>query len=276
MTGSYQRPFVLALAVAACVPASEALPPAGAAGYTTEPSAAARGEPFVTSDGWTVRIQELVFQASVGATPLSRDDIDDPYGGSYGGSELYRWNARDRVDLFTPGLRLGDWSVSVSLRGLYRYGGKDDNYDDRLVSYGIDEALAFRFRPVESGQRSYVEGPSFLVIARGEKAGRVVTLDVALSADVTFSSTSLPYSGPRLAVREDSLTSAPLRVAGEVLFSSGLGFEAIASADADGDGRVDEAELAGVTTRCCGLGNTPTKTTLADALAKNAGGALQP
>ena len=273
MKGSHL--LALALAFAACVPASEALPPAGAAGYATEPTAAARGEPFVTSDGWTVRIQELVFQASVGATPLSRDN-DDPYGASYGGSELYRWNARDRVDVFTPGLRLGDWSVSVSLRGLYRYGGNDDHYEDRLVSYGVDEQLALRFRPVESGQRSYVEGPSFLVIARGEKAGRVVTLDVALSADVTFSSTSLPYSGPRLTVREDRLTTAPLRVSAEVLFSSGLGFEAIASADADGDGRVDEAELGRVTTRCCGLGSTPAKTTLSDALAKNAGGALQP
>lgn len=263
------------LVLAACVPASEELPPAGAAGYATDPSAAARGEPFVTSDGWTVRIEELVFQASVGATPLSRD-TDDPYGGSYGGSELYRWNARDRVDIFTPGLRLGDWSVSVSLRGLYRYGGRDDDYDDRLVSYGIDEKLAQRFRPDEGGPRSYIEGPSFLVIARGEKDGKVVTLDVALSADISFSSTGLPYSGPRLAVQEDRLTTAPLRVSAEALFSSGLGFESIALADANGDGRVDEPEMRDVTTKCCGLSSASTRTTLADALAKNAGVVLQP
>lgn len=238
--------------VAGCVPATEPLVPAGAAGFATDPSPASRGEPFTTADGWTLRFEQAVLQGLAIAIPVDPADLDVS---SPSDTDVFRWNARDRVELYASALSVAPWRLSLKL-----HNGRsplDTQDQDNVVDRGVDPSLARRFLQAADGDgKRYFDdvGPVMVVVVRGEKDGHVVRLDVALSPN--GSAASGPGIEPVLDVRANALVTVPLPISAERLFLTStadgqhLEFEAFARADADGDGDLTAAELERVIVPC--------------------------
>lgn len=217
-------------ACAACVPASEELPAAGAAGFETVPSAQTQGATFTTSDGWNVTIEKLVVQLSVSASPLSL---------GYGSSEPYVFDAQKPARIFARALPVGPARVSATLYGRY-IGYDEDDYFDRVERINVDDETNARFNrlPDEGQDTPYTPGPSVVLTAKAERDGRVVTLDMALNV-TTISRGPIDFGSP-VDVREDELAALELPINAETFFPA---FDDIADSDADGDGEVTAREL---------------------------------
>ena len=248
--------------LAGCVPASTSAPsaPAGAGGFTTEPTPATRGEPFATDDGWTIRFEEIVLQATTLGTPGTPEQLNS------GENSEYRWNARDRVQLYTPGLAAGPWHFVM-----YLFNSHDFLRDKEreVIDLGVDPKLSRRLihpdpDEVESTFGGYWAAlPAMLLVLRAEKQGRVVQVDVALAPDETEGPDL--YAAPMIDVKANALTLRPLTVSVERLFLTTAGkrptpevepgepryaFEPFADADADADGRLTIAELEAACPAC--------------------------
>lgn len=243
--------LVAASAGGACVPASEALPPAGAAGFRTEPTAASRGEPFVTGDGWTVRFEHFVVQARVGANHIATGpDATYAYGG---GSEMFLWDLREPVTLDVPALSEGTWMVHVRPTGHFLgYEG----FDEGVVDLGVEPRLAELFhRPADGGSEATLygyDGPIAAFALRAEKAGRAKRLALALGAS-PYADPIVRIGGPEVVVSANRLASTPLRTAAENLLADELGrtaFQPFADADTDDDGLIAVRELFAVRVLC--------------------------
>jgi hypothetical protein len=238
-----KRLFVVAALVAlaaSCVPASEEAPPAGAFGFVTEPSPASRHEPFVTSDGWTVRVEMLVLQVGVSANSTGGGNSR----GSYGSSELYRFDTSKRVEMFARAIPAGPAAASINLNPSYIGAGTDD-YDDRVGSDDVPREVSQRFRiaaDASSNQSSYA-GPSMLLVARADKGDRTIVIDLTFD----FYATSMSESRFTGEVVGDALVNVPVVVSAEALFtdeiSSATRFDDYAALDADGDGRLSPREI---------------------------------
>lgn len=243
------------VAFTACVPASEALPPAGAGGFATQPSPATRGEPFVTEDGWTVRIEKVVLSCWVTTAP----PLGSSYNGRRYGSGGWLFDASKPVALYAPEVSIGPAVVDISLRGNYVYVGRDNNRESRRILDVSPEVVERSNAPPDEGfEDAYFgddlrypagDGPSVLLAVRAERAGRVERLDLALGI------TSYSGFGGRFSVDivEDTVVTRPVGVSVEELFRDGKGrlaFDELAAADTDGDGTITIAELKAAPTTC--------------------------
>jgi hypothetical protein len=241
---------VATLACVACVPASEPLPPAGAFGFVTEPSPATRGEPFVTSDGWTVRVETLVLQIDVSATPQDTRR-------SSRRSETYRIDASQSAEVFARSLPVGPARGTIGLASNY-IGDGSYRYEDRTEVLGVSPEVNARFQVPADGS-SYstgtyrsTNGPSLLLVARAAKEGHVVQVDLALEIDGQDSGAS---AGEVVA---NGFTAAHVHVFAEALFTDAstgmLRFDDLAAVDDDHDGRITGQELVstGTSTSCPG------------------------
>ena len=246
------------LVLLGCVPAAEELAPRGAAGAALTPSAAARGEPFVTDDGWTVRFETLALVGIVGVR------CEREFGGR---SEVVLWNGARLAHRFVRALDVGACQVDVRFtRFVYdprvveeqnvraRIGATDDGLAAetvrRLLAPPDDEVS----RP--STSRGFVSGPAMIVRFRGERDGRSVVADVALSVPPSTSSTAPPIPGVppplgqagRVVVSANDVVYADIDVVPEQLFrdpaTGAHAFGEIADADVDGDGFATPSELA--------------------------------
>lgn len=247
--------LVALAALAACVPASEALPPAGAGGFATQPSPATRGEPFTTEDGWTVRIEKVALSCWITASP--------PFGSYSGrryGSGGWLFDASQPVAVYAPEISVGPAIVDIALRGNYVYVGRDNSRDSRRILGVAPEVVERSNAPPDEGfEDAYFgddlrypagDGPSVLLALRAERAGRVERMDLALGISAYPSS-----SGRRLAIDifEDTVITRPVGVNVEELFRDSKGrlaFDEFAAADTDGDGVVTIAELKSARTTC--------------------------
>lgn len=222
-------PFLL---VASCVPASEKLPARGAAGFDTVPSAATTGEPFTTSDGWTVRVEKLVIQTSVAASLPNR---------GYGTSIPWIFDAQKPASVYARALPVGPITVSLSLYGRY-ISDRDTEYFDRVERIDVDDETNARFNrlPDEGQDSGYTPGPSVLLVFRAERDGRVVTGDMALNVTAAGPASFDEAFGIPVEVREDALATVQLPIDAATFFPD---FDDIAASDADGDGTVTAIEL---------------------------------
>lgn len=222
----------IGVVLAACVPASEKLPPRGAAGFQTVPSPATAGEPFTTSDGWTVRVDKLFIQASVAASPTNR---------GYGTSLPYLFDARKPARVFARALPAGPAKVNLALYGRYLDRSEGD-YEDRVNRIDVDDATDARFNqlPDEGEDEGYTPGPSVLLVLRGERNGRALSLDMALNVSSSGPLTFDEAFGVSVDVREDELSTAELPIDVVRFFPT---FDDVAASDTDGDGRVTAVEL---------------------------------
>lgn len=198
----------LATLIAGCVPSTEEPEPRGAGGFRTEPSAAARGEPFVTSDGWTVRFERFAASAYVSAYP-------DSIQGS-GGSLGHVWNGREPVELYAPGVSLGRAEVSLGLTSLTDY--DDGRFQSDVRQVGLDDALVKRFSERADdrklGPYSGYGNPTVVVTFVGQKGDRVVRVDLGLAG--------LGYASAQatVEVHKNALSAVPLPLTPERLLSS--------------------------------------------------------
>jgi hypothetical protein len=248
---------ILALVPAACVPATDESAPRGAVGLVTHPSAATFGEPFVTSDGWTVHVETLAIQAFFVAVP------NDGKEGGFGGTYIFR--ASDEQQFVVPGIPAGRAKATLTLTRRLITPGDDPGLADPPALHGVEPALDARFGRAGDGDifldvppgvvglpgeadagadstkngGSTNLGPSLVLVARGEKAGRTVRLDVSFDGVASAHDQFVD-------VKADALTNTRLLVRAEALFTREDGFltfDDVARADLDGDGNISAAEL---------------------------------
>lgn len=242
---------VLAIALlAACVPSTESRTAAGAAGVVTEPSAASRGEPFVTADGWTLVIDSLILQAEVAVVSQNGQQS------AYGSTTSYLWDARRRVELFTPALELGSWLVRVAPRSRYL----TSNGFDEIENLGVETSLEARFyqpvvTPFDAFGDDFRRGPSALLVVRATKGTREVSMSVALGRPLGGSAPSVGLAEPVhvVLVEANALSTSSIRVDGSRFFlddDRALRFDLLAAADADADGAITDFELASSIVPC--------------------------
>lgn len=266
----------------ACVPASEKRPPAGAAGFTTEPSAAARGEPVTTADGWTVTFTKVVVQAYVNVYAVQGADLDQGFSGS---NDVWLWNGSRPAEIFARELGAGPWEIGVNL--MTHYGSYEDG-DDPVVNVGVSPSDEARFRmtadttafrdPIDT-TFSNNQGPNVLLALRAEKGSRVVSLDLSWTAVSTYNTTETHV---RRQVRADAVDLGPLLVEPERLLlevDDALRFGPIAAADTNKDGWVTPEELAEAPARSMPkhrptVSEEPTHFSLEDTLAMRCGDIL--
>jgi hypothetical protein len=264
---------LVVLAMTSCVPASEAAEPAGAIGYTLEPSPATRGEVFETSDGWRVRIEKVAFQVSVSGSAV------DPAPGrsTFGGFQEYRFDASKPALVYARAVSAGRAEADLYFRGVYLYGERASTDDANLEISGLSFADNARFRlPAEAARdaayQAYAyEGPSLLLAVRATRGTRVVTFDLTFAVD---GGTSLPQqSSPSLEVTADALVTRPLTVAIEALFtddSDHLLFDVFADADADRDGVISGVEMTRAVADCASACSSKSRESLVATLQSRA------
>lgn len=204
------------LLLAACVPSTEDLDPHGAAGFRFEPTAATRGEPFETSDGYRVTVERLVVLLAVQATVLDPNDSDN----AYGSSDWVLADARGPAPVYCPGVPAGDVQLHAFLSQLVVHSSEDP--DPALAPGAADLLPRFRERAdvrvelhgsPEFQQFGY--GPSVLLVFHAEGHGK------RYQANLTLEGTA-GYSGEegfgRVEVVGNQLATAPLQVRAEQLF----------------------------------------------------------
>lgn len=264
------RSAVLALALSSCVPAGEESDPRGALGITTVPSPGSRGEPFVTADGWTVHVEQLVVLAEIRAQatdPASTDDFQS-LDSSYQGPYLFK--ASSSESFVAPGLPVGKGRVGLGFQTLLvdpRYPTPEAAGMMRETR-GVEPSLVDRFfQPADFGgpfddmPDMTLFGPSILLVARAERAQRNIRIDFTFRGANTLTP-EIP-----LEIRANALNDVSVKAVAENLFAGPLAFDAIrcvggraelptsrpsalhpvfddlASADTDGDGVLSLAEL---------------------------------
>lgn len=290
-----QRILLFVALLGSCVPASEPLPPAGAGGLQTDPSPAARGEPFISRDGWRVTIDKLIVRAG----PQVASKVPDRFG--YRGYSMWEpaiFNAKERLQLYTPEIPPGPATVSVTYDQYSIYIGPGFTpYDDHAEVTGAVLAVdAARFQQVadqgfeaDAYGAGYVtgHGPSIVIELRASKDGsREATLKAAVSN--TYSSMGFnddddgsssnkkgasSEEGIPIEIRANALTLARLEIAPEKVFTTpgrdGIDVGRLIRADPNKDGEVTGAELATIEVDNKELGSYPLSrnSTLLDLLA---------
>ena len=182
--------LVLLSSSLACVPASEPLPPAGAGGLQTDPSPAARGEAFVSRDGWIVTIDKLIVRAG----PQVASEVPDRFGFTgYSSSQPAIFNGKEPgVQIYTPEIPPGPAKIAVAYNQYSIYIGADFKpYDDYADVFGsVTAADAARFTQVadqgfEVSEYNYGyvrgDGPSVLIELHASKDRREVKLKAAVA-----------------------------------------------------------------------------------------------
>jgi hypothetical protein len=242
--------LVLALALAsgasACVPAGPDEDPHGGAGAHFVPSPAANGQPFVTTDGWTVTVDRIALSAifSAMSAPTPRQVVKGSGGDSAQGNYLVdaskeqdlvlRAFPAEHVDL---NVQLWDTVATFSLGAL----------TDPPAMHGVDSALAARFtespdsdEPGLDGEPSISDsGPTIILAAHGAKGGRTVRFDLGFQS---FS----PSATGGIDLQPNTLTERTFEVRVEALFTNDAGalaFDDIDAADRDRDGQISPHEL---------------------------------
>ncbi len=234
-------PALSLLLACACVPTTEDKDPRGAAGVSIEPGPAARGEPFVTPDGWTVRFERLGLLAMMTAT--TAED---------GQSAFLLWDASTRAETYRRAFSAGPCRVAIQLEAFVASTRAERQIDAFVDRSPIDATLERRFRALPDNDRmaladfgDFRSGPGIVFTVRGERAGEVVTMDLALTPSLEFLSRG---HATQITVVADDVRYAQVRIAAERLFEGEATFERLALADRNGDrnGQISARELASV------------------------------
>jgi len=255
----------LAIPLAACVPTEVDPNPAGAIGIQLEPSAATRGEPFLTRDGWTIQILSLALQRTLGFFLVSDSAATSGYSSAIYGDNTKRWSARNPLALFITGQPAQRGCLRID-QSSYRRG--DERFGTTVESFPISDSEQAKFQvrpanPVPSSTYASDELPDTVVHLRANKAERTIELDL------TLTSSAMPWAFIRkrraarpatqgshncedapwllTTVRADTLTLLPTAIRGENLLGAhefkGALFDPLADADSNRDGVLSPEEL---------------------------------
>jgi hypothetical protein len=246
---------VVTAVLAACVPATAERDPRGGIAFLIAPSAPARGDAFVTSDGWTVRIETLVLAA--------RCLGSHPEGGAFRGEGTrWRFRAAEPVQVV---LRAVDPRLTTGVLTLDSLSQGDfdgpHNCAEAAVPCRYDQNITPEWKarfeqpadgeddcPRESTTTEKPRGcaassarPGFYIHASAMKEGRLLALDLALPrAEAGTSLTADVHVVP------NAFTVVKVALEAERLFTNPshvLVFDDLARADANGDGVLTAYEL---------------------------------
>jgi len=236
--------LVLVALAAACVPASEPRPPAGAAGYVLSPTSATQGEPFIRD--WSIVCEKLVLRMSINASRPY--DYNGRSGRSYA-SEQYLFDARVPQELFAGGMSPGSASLTATLQGQYISSRGNEGERATVIGVGEDD-LARMHRTADgstttyytSGSYTYSYGPSILVRLRGTRGDDSVVVDASIDSSAGVA--GIPTAN--VDVRENEFAAVRLTLGVENLFDDALTFDMLVAADANGDQTVTAKEMLAV------------------------------
>jgi hypothetical protein len=235
-----------ALLTAACVPATEELNPGGAVGFDLVPSATSQGEPFTTSDGFTLTVERAVLAMDITLNTSSQKNLS-----SVNSREDAVWDTRTQALIFLRALPIGQVFVSYRLSSISSY----DLGDTREAGYratsrdlsSFTKADLDRIRSWIANSRNTSNISSGRIVVSAKKGGQSWTLDVVLPAWFKAGSDT---DGPEISfnVKQDALERRTVTVMLENLFrranmDTTLRFQAFVDADLNRDGTIDEAEL---------------------------------
>jgi hypothetical protein len=235
------RYILVSALLCACVPSAEDPKPRGAAGFITEPSPETRGAPFVTSDGYAMRITRVItslesstdYQSNTGT--FSTDDDD---GVSY---NPVIFNASEPVDVLVRALKPGPKRLrcEFKLLGLFDLEQESSFQDIRNVSDADKARLRAGIARTQRGS-SYTAAAGYIRV-EARFGAELWTLDAVPAG--TFS------EGEPVAdfmIRPDALDSRVVRLQFANLFrepTGALEFELFRVADRDGDYTITDEEL---------------------------------
>ncbi len=254
---------VLGALALGCVPSADEELPRGGISVSFAPSPPTRGEPFVTTDGWTISIERVYLRASL---QWARSES------GRGGGEARLVDPNDpSCDLRVRGVPVGPVAIQSRMDLVVVPQVMNPDVESPC---GVDVATQERFdavadnvRPEEVDVSLPSYGPNIVLAGRAEKDGRTKRFELALvpaslpepepSEDAGVS--DVPGERPAdearfqiVTVDADVATRATFGLRAEGLFRAADGdgelvFEDLASADSDDDGVVTAGEVAGVT-----------------------------
>jgi hypothetical protein len=240
--------FVFALV--ACVPASEKRPPAGAGGFAIEPSAAARGEPFVTTDGWTIMIDKLIVRATINVTPA-------PFvnNTNWGSEDYHLFDGSKQARIFLPGIPVGAFLVRADPYSEYLVAGRPaggllaNSYHTELDVVGVGPADVARFAELSDeglntdSTPTYGASPSVVLALRGRRGDQQISVSVAEGSTGSYVHSLDQGDAPRIDIVANELVLATLHVTPELIFGPDFGFTPLVAADRNGDAHITGDEL---------------------------------
>ena len=230
--------------------------PRGAAGARFFSTPSSQGTPFVTTDRWTITVEQIALAALVWTI--------DPQDGEKVGSTLVVWNGARDEETYVPSLLVGALGVQAAPEGFYLDPSGDVTVDQEIhkaiAASGLAPDIEARFlqapdnanATLADGSAAPRQGPAIVFAVRAEKAGRTVRVPLALVSAFLPSSNDNAGDGIEpLTVRKNAVSYGVYEVHPERIFAVSPGdpttvFEPLALADADGDGVVTGAELAAV------------------------------
>jgi hypothetical protein len=252
-----------AIAMAACVPSAPDKTPHGGFSVRLAPTAATKGQPFTTADGWTITFTKTALRLSAtgetgfntnGPTPAEPIIIGD-------GRVL---SATGDCELRLTALDVGDAVVKINLSsGTAQHDTAGIEGDHPC---GLDPTMLARFEGVADNTMGdpsldlgyYAASSNVAFVAEAEKNGRHVHVELYAAA---FNGDAQLHSQLALTAVKAN-TGVPLRfpVYFETIFVQTAdtqtppapAFETIANADANNDGTVTPDELRAVPVTTCG------------------------
>lgn len=236
---------------AACVPTEPEKEVRGGIALTPAPSEATAGRPFQSPDGWTVTLEKTALR--VYAYAVVRQVNDTYYGSGQGSPRII--DPRYACEVRVTGLAPGPAALTVQLQPT------NPDYVQELAEYehcAVDDEVLRRFKTYADDTLylsqcvgCFRSGPSLYVKGSATKGGQRIRFELGLSVDTFLGPTSKSgdeVDGTLVDVVANQGTPARFEVHFEQMFADGL--DAMAAADADGDGDVTAEELRAVNLEC--------------------------
>jgi hypothetical protein len=247
--------LIVAAAAAACVPSATDKDPHGGFSIHLAPSAATKGQPFTTADGWTITFTKTALRLSVtGETGYESDKTIQPDLSISGDSRVL--SATADCELRLTALAVGKAVVKITLTGgSVERDAAGINGDHPC---GLDPAMLARFESDADNTNNDAlnsfggAAANVAFVADAEKNGRRVHLELYASS---FNADAMLHD-QLVTTAVQANTGVPLKfpVFFESIFvqtadsqtPSAPAFETIANADTNNDGIITAGELRAV------------------------------
>lgn len=240
------RVALLALLLAGCLRPGNEDEPKGGVDVTLFPSAATKGTPFVTPDGWTITIHRFAIRVAAADVTTAPDGTQTGGGPGIQRKLVPSPECHLRITAAEAGERA---AIGLVSGGAY---GSSEAMTPELPPCGVDADTLKRFgASSDDSDPAFPSLPSLIVDATATKDGQ--TLRVSFAAG-SFGAYSDPSESAKVTIEANVGAPVSFPIDGELLFApsdpGGVSFTEIAACDTNGDGTVTGAEM-NATPRAC-------------------------